>query len=203
MGKYFEVARSRIKNINWDYLDRFRPSHSMLVAEFIRRGNLFLDYIHYNPDNRRAVFSAAQKLEIDLPIDIEETCIELKQIKLATTRALCTFYLEWAYLVDKGEPIAVKFKDLYDPIIKLYEKGGIISYHHNELICGHYGFAVNTARILRNSPSFDISDEALNEKDKEYYFKKITDEVKKYRENLDLEKLDSEKVAADILRHLQ
>lgn len=204
LGQYFEEARKRIRNINWEYEDDFRPSHPTLVAEFIRRGNVFLDYIYYNPDNRRAVFSAAQKLGINLPIDIEETCTELNQIKLATTQAICTFYLEWAYLADQGESIAIQFQDLYDPIIKLYQKGGTIFYRHGQLWCGGNAWGRNSAWMLREGcPPFDIRDEALAEEDKEYYLKEITNEVKKYSKNLNIEKPDSEEIAADILRRLQ
>lgn len=200
----FESARNRIKKINWEYKDEFRPSHPILVAEFIRRGNLFLDHIQYNPDSRRAVFSATQKLGIDLPIDIEKVCTELNQIKMATTRAICTFYLEWAYLVDQGEPIAIQFQDLYDPIIKLYERGGNIYYRHHELNCGRNGWGRNSAKILRgDGPPFDISDEALAKEDKKYYLKRITDEIKRVSENLNMENSNYEEIASEIWDRLQ
>lgn len=172
VGQTFEEARKRIRNINWEYEDDFRPSHPLLAAEFFRRGNLFLDYIHKDPDSRFTVFSAIHEIGADLPINIKETCPELEQITIGwTAQYFCTFYLEWAYLVDQGEPIAVQFQDLYDPIIKLYERGGRIYYHHHELICGGSGFSRNLANF-RDIPPKDIRDEALEEEDKVWFLKK-------------------------------
>ena len=179
MGKFFEAARSRIRMINWDYEDVYRPSHELLLKEYIRRGNQFLDFINKNPDRRIAVFSASDAIDANLPIDIEEYCTELNEI-YGTAYSVCTFYLEWAYLLDQEEPVALKFYDLYEPIIKLYERGGRISYRENFLMCGSSEWPRNSARILRDIPPIDIQDEALEKFDREWFKEKITNEVMKY-----------------------
>lgn len=132
----FEQVRERIKSINWESTGKDKPSYSILVTEFIRRGNLFLD-LNSKDDNRRTVFNAAEILNFNIPFHVKEECSGLVNGNVDwVIEYLCTFYLEWAYVVDKQVPIALQFHDLYDPIIKLFERGGRISYHHNELVCG-------------------------------------------------------------------
>ncbi|WP_052410004.1 Imm3 family immunity protein [Paenibacillus durus] len=201
MKKNFEEARTRIKNINWEYKVRNKPSHPVLVTEFIRSGNMFLDYNDYDPNNRRAIFSASLICKIDLPIDINGVCTELNEVKDGWAKMICTFYLEWSYLVDQEFPPALRFKDLYDPIIKLYERGGRISYHHHELVCGKYGWSRNSALILRNTPPLDIHDEILDEMDNAWYYNQRLD--RDYLDNLNIEQNSPEEVAGIILERLR
>jgi hypothetical protein len=70
--------------------------------------------------------------------------------------------LEWAYLIDQELPIAIQFQDLYDPIIKLFERGGRIQYHHHELICGRYAWPRNPLHYPRIFEPKDIRDEVLD-----------------------------------------
>lgn len=162
MNTNFKQANERIKNINWENKNVDKPSHAILVTEFIRRGNVFLDF-NSKDDNRRAIFNAAEIINFDIPAQIKEECNKLLNLNLDwVTEYLCTFYLEWAYVVDKQIPIAMKFHDLYDPIIKLFERGGRISYHHNELVCGRDAWSRNSGAILRGVPPQDIRDEVLD-----------------------------------------
>lgn len=202
MGPTFEAARMRVSKINWEYEDEYRPSHVLLVEEFIRRGHVFLDYIHKYPDRRVAVYSAANVIGAKLPIDLEETCLELNQI-YGTASAICTFYLEWAYLLDQKVPVALQFHDLYEPIMKLYERGGRISYREYELVCRANGWPRNSAMILRNVPPRDIRDEALEEYDNAWFEREITNELKKYMDDFDLGKQKEEEIIAKILEQLK
>ena len=165
MNHFFEKARERIQKINWSYKEPSKPSHAILVSEFITHGNIFMDYCNYDPNNRRAIFSASKICEIELPIDAKSECIELNEIKDGWAKMISTFYLEWSFLIDQNFPASLKFKELYDPIIKLYERGGRISYHNNELISGKYGWPRNSALILENNPLRCYSDELLDEVD--------------------------------------
>ncbi|MGO4532716.1 hypothetical protein AB4Z30_26835 [Paenibacillus sp. 2TAF8] len=167
MNSNFEQARKRIKNINWDNKSLDKPSHTILVTEFIRRGNIFLDF-NSKDDNRRAVFNATEVIDYEIPAHIKEGCNGLIEANVDwITEYLCTFYLEWAYVLDKQMPIALKFQDLYDPIIKLFERGGRISYHHNELVCGKHAWPRNSGLITRELPPQDIKDDVLDAIDNE------------------------------------
>ncbi|MBN3522630.1 hypothetical protein [Paenibacillus apiarius] len=79
MGDIIEKSRARIRNINWNYENSDKPSSYVLVSEFIRRGNDFLDF-HSKDNNRRAVFNAAEIAVGDLAINIKEICPELDQV---------------------------------------------------------------------------------------------------------------------------
>lgn len=158
----FEKAKKRVQNINWEIRNYDKPSHAVLVTEFIRRGNIFLDSNSIG-DNRRAIFNAVEIVQFDVPSHIKENYIEQDNSNIDwVVEYLCTYYIDWAYAVDQELPIALKFHDLYDPIIKLFERGGRIGYHHNELICGTRGWPRNSGVITRELLPQDISDEALN-----------------------------------------
>ncbi|RJG21441.1 hypothetical protein [Paenibacillus thiaminolyticus] len=124
MNQALEKARFIVKNINWEFEEPNRPSHAVLLYEFLRRGSLFYDYINRD-SSRPAVFSAAEMCNIKLPIDIYEICDELNQIKdECLVKSTCKNYLEWAYLVGENIPVALNFQELYIPIIKLFYRGG-------------------------------------------------------------------------------
>lgn len=158
----FEKAKKRVRNINWEIKNYDKPSHAVLVTEFIRRGNIFLDSNSIG-DNRRAIFNAVEIIQFDVPSHIKENYIEQDNVNIDwVVEYLCTYYIDWAYAVEQEIPIALKFHDLYDPIIKLFERGGRIGYHHNELICGTRGWPRNSGAITRDLLPQDISDETLN-----------------------------------------
>lgn len=162
MSSNFKQAKERIKNIHWESTGIYKNSYAILVTEFIRRGNIFLDF-NMKDDNRRAVFNATEIINFETPIPIKEEINVLVNVNVDwVTEYLCAFYLEWAYVVDKQVPVALQFHDLYDPIIKLFEKGGRISYHHNELICGKHAWPRNSGSMSREFPPQDIRDEILD-----------------------------------------
>lgn len=170
MGKLnsnVEQAIRRIRNINWENKSVDKPSFEVLVTEFIRRGNVFLDSISKD-DNRRAIFNATEIVQFEIPDHIKEHYVEQDNINIDwVTEYLCNFYIEWAYVADKQLPIALKFPDLYDPIIKLFERGGRIGYHHSELVCGKYAWTRNSGALAGKLSPQDIRDEVLDTLDNE------------------------------------
>lgn len=166
MNQIFEKARFVIKNIDWGYEEPNKPSHTVLLYEFLRRGSLFYDFINRDPNRRPAIFSASDMCDIKVPIDIYEFCDELNQIQDEwLVKSTCKNYLEWAYLAGVSEPVALKFQELYVPIIKLFSRGGRIRYHNGELTCGSSG----RSRIVSTDMSIvepeNISDRTLDELD--------------------------------------
>ncbi len=162
----FNKAIQRIEDINWENVQDSQPSFELLVSEFIRRGNKFRDI--YAPENklRLAVFSAAEVINAEIPIDIEGIVDSLNLLKYGwTTRNLCMSYLEWSYLTSSKDKIAIDFNDLYDPIIMLYERGGRISYHQNELLCGKYAWFRNCYDFPRGGLVRGLTHEELDEMD--------------------------------------
>ncbi|NFS28758.1 hypothetical protein FDF12_09885 [Clostridium botulinum] len=156
-------AFTRIKNINWNNTLHDKPSHIILVNEFIKRGNVFRDVYDKDNTKRLAVFSAAQTINASIPEDIQRFIDDVKLIEHGwTIKAVCEYYLEWVYLVEVGDEVAIKYNTLYEPIIKLFERGGRISYHNQELICGKVGWPRNCYFVPRKNFIEEISDEILD-----------------------------------------
>lgn len=162
----FEEARTIIRNINWENEELNKPSHGILLYEFLRRGSQFYDFIDREPNKRLAVFSAADMCGIKLPTEIYEYCDELNDIKDEwLVKSACKSYLEWAFLSGENESVALKFQGLYVPIIKLFKRGGRIRYHNGELT---YGRAARSRIIpveMSTVEPEDISEETLDKLD--------------------------------------
>ncbi|SFE60127.1 hypothetical protein SAMN04487969_104107 [Paenibacillus algorifonticola] len=163
----FEKAVQRIKNIDWSVRKQDLPSHALLVTEFINRGNVFRDV--YCPENkmRKPIYSAAQIIGVEekILLDIQKKVEELDLLKQGwTVEFLCKYFLEWEWAISVGEKIDVRFEDLYEPIILLFERGGRVSYHHNELVCGKYGWPQNVYPFPRTEFN-ELNMERLDEID--------------------------------------
>jgi len=167
MNKAFEEAKCIIRNIDWSHIEFKRPSYAVLLSEHLRRSSLFYDY--FQKDSMRIiVFSAMELIDMQLPINKLDECTEtLQNVKGIFVREVCTYYLEWAYLIGEGVPIAVQFQELYLPIIKLFERGGRIQYDKGLLIIG----GLTCLRFVSSDSSLfepeDISDSYLDEIDKD------------------------------------
>ncbi|WP_438496261.1 hypothetical protein [Paenibacillus sp. IHBB 3054] len=167
MNKVFEEAKCIIRNIDWSHIEFKRPSYVVLLSKHLRRSSLFYDYFHKD-SMRIIVFSAMELIDMQLPKNILDECTEsLQNVKGIFVREVCIQYLEWAYLIGEGVPIAVQFRELYLPIIKLFERGGRIQYDKGLLIIG--GLTCSRFVSLESSlfESEDISDSYLDEIDKD------------------------------------
>jgi hypothetical protein len=167
--KKLNQAFTRIEQINWNDTQYDKPSYTILVHEFIRRGNIFRDVYDKDNTKRLAIFSAAQIINASIPKDIQRFIDDINLIKHGwTIKLVCEYYLEWAYLVDIENEVAIEHSDLYEPIIKLFERGGRISYHQNELTCGKAGWPRNCYSVPRKVFIEEINDKILDNIDLEY-----------------------------------
>lgn len=167
--KNFSKSCSRIEQINWDKAQYDKSSHKILVQEFIRRGNIFRDFYDSKNTKRLAVFSTAQIINATIPKEIQRIIEDKNLIEHGwTMAALCEYYLEWSYLIDINNEVAIEYSDLYEPVIKLFERGGRLSYHQNELICGKVGWPRNCYSFPRKVFIEEISDKILDNIDLEY-----------------------------------
>ncbi|MEK3849011.1 hypothetical protein BK143_11710 [Paenibacillus peoriae] len=202
MYKKFEETRIRIKNIDWLNKEEDKPSHAILLFEFYRRRAIFLDHLSISTPVRRAFHSAAKESGIQLPVDIEAICHELELIKDDwLVKWTCLFSLEWAYLIDQKNPVALQFQDMYDPIIELFKRGGRVQYHHADIICGRLGRSRIPSSSLSSYEPKDIRNELLDEMDNAWYYNQISE--KNYLLNLTIEEDSAEKIAANLLEQLR
>lgn len=59
-------------------------------------------------------------------------------------------YSEWATSQDEEDPIAVQFHNLYEPLFKIFKKGGSVGLHHGEFVVDKWGIQFrNYSKIAR------------------------------------------------------
>lgn len=185
-----DLAINRLKRIDWEFENRYRPSHIVLVQEMIQREIRFLKSFHYEKDHKHVLWSPMRLVNLELP-NIEEIYPEIEQVlKIdCTMKLFCTYYLEWAYFADRKEPFALRQPNLYEPIIRMFERGGRVYFRENFLMTG----LVDIPRIIffnRDFCSQDISDQALEQYEYNYYRKKaIVDQLQEFQEILDVEQM--------------
>ncbi|WP_019533946.1 hypothetical protein [Paenibacillus ginsengihumi] len=166
MNRTFEEARAMIRNIHWNREEPNKPSHGILLYEYLRRASQFYDFIDQEPNKRLAVFSAADMCGIKLPIEIYAFCDELNDIQNEwLVKSACKSYLEWAYLSGENESVALQFQGLYVPLIKLFGRGGRIRYHHGELTSGRTARSRIISVEMSTVEPEDISEETLDKHD--------------------------------------
>lgn len=169
MDQNFNKALFRIKEINWSDTVENKYSHYILVQEFINRGNLFKDQYCKTEMKGLAIFSAAAMISADIPTSIEEKCNVMGLNTYGWIVNLsCKFYLEWAYLIDHENTIAMKHSELYEPLIKLFERGGHLTYHQNSLYCGKFSWPKSSYNLKRSDVACDITDDTLDMMDRIY-----------------------------------
>nr|WP_244878786.1 hypothetical protein [Paenibacillus lautus] len=118
---YLNQAIKRISVIDWGSLgEKETMSQSYLCREYLRRATKFLrDY----PGTCVPPFIMISN-SITEPQENIEMIEILNEINNSYHRALVTSYLELCALIDEKNPIAIDNKDLFEPAIKLYERGG-------------------------------------------------------------------------------
>lgn len=146
-----------------------RKSNKILVDDYITRSNIFRDI--YNPENhnRPFVFSAAKLINIDVDIDdlLMENGLPFLRSEFAflVSPSLFSAYLKWCYLMDSINEVAIKYPLIYEPIIRLHERGSYLYKRHGEIFC-ESNIWLNNCYNYRSSVLLeDLSDEFLDEFD--------------------------------------
>jgi|GEM_PF-3201454 len=174
---YYELAVERIKNIdanqyigisnkryeevrsNGDY-----KADASLIAEYYRRVGVYLQFIS------KEVTSVYVGMDLLLGYkmadnewdDLLVTAPNYKEVDFYLMKLLTMHYLRWCNLLDSGNNIVLQFPDIYEPMIKLFERGGgRISTHHHELVGGFGAFSRSIDARRGDMKPFDISDKAL------------------------------------------
>ncbi|MDR0263216.1 MAG: hypothetical protein LBJ04_08310 [Sphingobacterium sp.] len=176
---YFTRAVNRINNIDVEqYFDlshkrydevRSKGEYSAdatLIAEYYRRVGVLLQSLNKDSASIYSLMSKiidtdTNNLDYDTFLSI---CPIPQKINFLTIKIICFGYLEWCSLLDIGHSIALKYSDIYEPIIKLFERGGgQISIHHHELVGGFGAFPRYISADRGNMKEFDIIDSALDQ----------------------------------------
>lgn len=139
---------------------------AVLISDhYIRVGKLLQfiskDYTHF-------VVSLAELITgDDMEFDSEkfgELFPNITECSCYLISRICLCYIQWAILLDSDEPISKKFPDMYEPLIKLIERGGgQMTLHHGEIDGGFGGFPRLIYADRGNLKAVDISDQSLNQ----------------------------------------
>ncbi|MFC9710483.1 hypothetical protein ACFTRD_20260 [Paenibacillus sp. NPDC056933] len=160
----FSSAVQKINEIDWNTGEKPKESHSALLAEYLRRIAVFTSsYI----SNQSPLGSPVRVLNIennDLLLEIDRVVDEsLPDINNPIHYKICRNYLETAYVVEKGLSEVLKVANIYEPIIKFFERGGKLRFDSDRaLSCGSAAFVLENWIDFHSSRlETDISDSNL------------------------------------------
>jgi len=154
----FNQAIKRISLINWGCLgEKQARSHVHLGKEYLRRATIFFQYY---PGPCRYPFIIISNSITKSQVSVDELQI-LKDIDSSYAREIATSYLELNALIDEGNQIAIDNKDLFEPAVKLYERGGYFFLRAGYLNVAGASDFLSLANRVKREP-LDISDEALD-----------------------------------------
>lgn len=166
IDNYVEYARKRILSLKMLNEKCDKPSHMILVNEYLQRVALFARYYDLNLEN--PFFSVAEKLGYTSEISQEDSSQILKGVDHSLTKSTCMYYLELSILAEQQVFKARKYYNLYEPLIKLFERGGRIDIKDDEIIVGSKTISLSDWNFYANTQSpKDISTTHLNRVDLE------------------------------------
>ncbi|MFA4134239.1 MULTISPECIES: hypothetical protein [unclassified Brevibacillus] len=158
---YLEYAQARITSINFMLEQPEKKSHLILINEFLRRAAYFERFLYLSIDS--PFVNAVETLGYSYTLEIEEVCPAIQSIESELIKSVCINYLELSALVDQKVLKARKYYNLYEPMIKLFERGGKVILMDNNIITGSEIIPLADWYVdaITNSPE-DISDRNLN-----------------------------------------
>lgn len=152
-------AIKRISAIDWSRIGEIeRKSNVQLCKEYLRRTAIFF---RTYPGKCVYPFISISNSITSPQVNIEG--IELiNEVKNSYQKAIVTSFLELNALIDEGNQIAIENKDLFEPVIKLYERGGYFYKRSGFVNVDGVSFQLNNGEEFEPS---DISDKTLNSLD--------------------------------------
>lgn len=138
---------------------------AQLIAEYYRRVGVLLQELSIEGVGIWGGMAQVAKRDNSQLLDYEQLpslCPNLGRVELLLIKLISFHYLNWCILLDNDDPVATRHKDIYEPMIRLFERGGgMISTHHHELVGGFGAFSRSILASRGDMREFDISDAAL------------------------------------------
>ncbi|MGY3187351.1 hypothetical protein [Lysinibacillus sp. TE18511] len=164
MGDLLNIALERLSTIQFENIDdKIKESHHVLIREYLRRVNVFLDHLEIDV-GKYPIISISKALGKSFNSNIFKICPELNNINNLYIKAICYCYLDISQQADEGVDEAIDYIDLYEPMIKFFERGGAFWIRQGELIVGKSAYPLRYWRNLDVQMN-DISDDSLSEID--------------------------------------
>ena len=142
MGYLLNKAVERLKSINDVTEEKLQESHHVLIVEYFRRVNIFLNMRAINID-RYPIFSFAKTIGETINNEVYDCLPKLNIFQNVYMKAVCYSFLEISELADRGVQEAYKHIDLFEPIIKFMERGGSFTIRQGEMMVGDSAYPLN------------------------------------------------------------
>lgn len=154
-------ALERLLAVDWEYNDARQESHVALMTEYLRRATLWV--MAFNISGKGRFFNLAGIImpDVSAPQHLIDEVEELPANWWG--RRICTWYLLWAMIKDHPEVTKLDLPDLYEPLIRLYERGGSFTMEHTFIDVGSAGIpAVRWSDFESLEPLPDLGDATLD-----------------------------------------
>ncbi|GMK40251.1 hypothetical protein PCCS19_33060 [Paenibacillus sp. CCS19] len=166
-----EKSIQRIQRINWNSENKPGKLHSILVGEYLRRLACFYKpyCINQSPlGSLLDVIKVDERVHIEIEGLAEETLLDIEN---PIHYKICKNYIELSYLMENKYTEAQQAQELYEPIIKFFERGGKLRFDSDRsLSCGSAAFVLNDwIEFHSNREKADISNDNLDRLEKENF----------------------------------
>jgi hypothetical protein len=71
-------------------------------------------------------------------------------------RRLYLDYIKWQAYVEMGDPVACSHPDVYEPLIRLFEQGHPLGFHHGDLMVGAFAIPLTNWLRFAEKTSLDL-----------------------------------------------
>ncbi|MDQ0171544.1 hypothetical protein [Paenibacillus tundrae] len=160
---YLEHALNRINLINFKFEEAEKNSHLILANEFLKRSAYFERFSYLDLSLESPFVNVAEALGYSPILEIEKISPTVSSIQNEVIKSICIQYLELSALVDQGVLRARKYYNVYEPLIKLFERGGEIDLVDNNIVVGSTSVPLSDWYVYAMTrPEYDISIESLN-----------------------------------------
>lgn len=133
---YIEKAIKRINNINWDLVGKnISKSDAYFGYEFLRRLAKFFEMELITPRKPLMTNIADLLGDLDGDLVLSDYCNSEVVNFLGdgmSKKNIIQYYIQLCRYAEKN-PYAIRYISVYDPLIKLLEKGGMYRLDFNEL----------------------------------------------------------------------
>jgi len=136
MGQLLTKAIERLSFISFEDTENssLESSH-VLIEEYLRRVNQLLYEMDASID-QYPLFSFAKILGKAIDEKVYRACSKLDTLGNPYVKVICYGYLEVSELADQGVDEAIQYIDLYEPMIKFFERGGSFTIRQGEMVVG-------------------------------------------------------------------
>ncbi|OMF02797.1 hypothetical protein MHI48_30125 [Paenibacillus sp. FSL H7-0942] len=158
MGQLLTKAIERLSSISFEDTEdsSLESSSHGLIKEYLRRVNQLLNEMDASID-QYPLFSFAKILGKAIDEKVYRACSKLDTLGKPYVKVICYGYLEVSELADQGVGEAIQYIDLYEPMIKLFERGESFTIRQGEMVVGDSAYPLKYWRHLNISVQ-DISD---------------------------------------------